>query len=134
MDSADKPWIGESYVIEDTEIRVQKEARKLEFFAYDYIGLEVYKYEGQIPKSPNDWKTIKTKDELKIGDQVFVPHPIVSDGFWTGVVKAYSDGTLYVEYGDGGLTSTLDFGQDDRNCWVATCFGNTKGLAKADFQ
>jgi hypothetical protein len=134
MDSGDKRWIGESYVTEDTEIRVPKDARKVEFYAYEYMGMEVYKYEGQIPKSPKDWKTINTKDGLKVGDQVFVPHPININGYWIGTVKAWPSGELYVEYCDGELTSNLNFGQDDRNAWVASSFGNTAGLERFDFQ
>jgi hypothetical protein len=131
----DVPWLGKTYVSEDTTTWVSKDTPRLEFYAYEYQGMEVYKYEGQIPTSSKDWKTINTKEGLRPGDKVFVPHPCADGAYWVGTVKSWPDNDeLYADYGNG-LTSTLDFGQDDRNCWVATCFGNCNGLLlKADFQ
>jgi hypothetical protein len=127
----DELFLGKPFEIETTVIK--PDARRIEFFAYEYMGMELLRWDEE--KAKRGWQElepIKDKDALKVGDPVAVPHPIV-DGFWIGEVKAYQDGTLYASFSNGAVIASLAFGIDDRNSWVCCSFGNTKGLVRIDF-
>lgn len=130
----DKEFLGKSQMqVESCEIKRGSQAPTLEFYAYEYLGIEVNKFPGYgATITAKDLLPIKDKDGLKVGDQIMVPSPL-EHGYWVGTVCAWDDGSLYGSFGNGQLIGSLEFGTDARGCWVCTSFGHTAGLARITF-
>jgi len=85
----------------------------------EYIGYEVYKNNNQIP--------LTNKSDLKEGDEIIIDAPWAKDGKIKATVICLKSGNLYAQtlphYG-----SLLSFSEDDRKCWIASCFVSMKGI------
>jgi hypothetical protein len=113
------------------------------FVIYEYTGCEVYPLTPEIEVrglayaldsrnwefnpdgSPVHHIPIKTFDGLKDGMKVIVKNifDYLSD---IGTVVKDADGGFYVDL--FGNIGTLSFGEDDRECWVCTCWINKRLL------
>ena len=79
----------------------------------EYCGAEVYRVlDGQVGEEP-------VRDPLQIGD-------VVSLYGVTAIVKQGEDGHLYAE--NSSMISPLEFGEDDRKCWVSGGIINRKAM------
>jgi hypothetical protein len=96
--------------------------QKLGWTIKEYHGVEVSKSLGGPP--------LLAKPDLSVGDEVFVPG--FSGGWYSMRVTSKINDGLFAETlvsphhaADGhasGMGVSLKFGEDDRKCWVATCF------------
>lgn len=130
----DPQFMGSQGLVIESETISPKKGFLLNFYTYEYMGMEAYKYPGDdVPITAADLVPVKEKDGLKVGDRVMVPDPMDSGGYWVGDVKQWEDGTLYASFADGATIASMEFGRDDRSCWVCISFGNTKGLERVEF-
>lgn len=120
-------FFGKSHVLEDPQTVIPKDKYPIEFVAYTYSGVEVYKDQPD-PVDVDKLETITTLDGLKKGDKIIVP----------GIVGDYFRCTY--EGNDGKYISNdvvfgwLSFNKDDRHCWVCDGLASRSSLARCDFQ
>lgn len=101
----------------------------------EYTGVEVYRPPSGLTlkevkdrsKWPPDFKLVPVKAEkLKVGDPLLVPGPF--GGMYLGTVRGDRDGNPYFLSEGGSLHGFLEFGTDDRECWVCAGFGNLDAI------
>ena len=77
---------------------------KIKWVVREYCGAEIYRIiDGEVAGEP-------VRDPLQIGD-------VVSLYGVTATVKQGEDGHFYAE--NTAMVSPLEFGEDDRKCWVS---------------
>lgn len=112
---------------------------KIGFTIHEYCGFAIYRmsqemmgrrgqakcdsrrWEYDENDNPVDCRIIKSRDDLHVGMKVLVKTLFDYD-YTVGVVERFDDGKPYVDM--GGCIGTLEFGGDDRECWVLTCVIN----------
>lgn len=121
---------------------------KLNFVIKEYMGWEIHAFPMNVELTPEQlyddryWprdeqgvplyhKPIKNKEDLKVGDMVICKgNPF--DYIWNcGVVREIhgDSGTISLDEADKMIAS-MEFGKDDRECWVTGCIINTACLEK----
>lgn len=119
---------------------------RLGFVIREYIGQEIYRVKKDfsglsgeefydqislVPVFPDSGKpgseyfeTIKSRDGICVG------YRVVAHGWnWMqGVIVA--DGGDFRFESEGGMMGFLRFGEDDRSCWVSTCWASKAALEK----
>ena len=87
----------------------------------EYVGAEVYPTtkEGHLVKKP-----IQEESGVKIGDILAVLSPV--GGFQRGEVRQGESGTLVLDLGES--FAPLEYGMDDRGCWLAVGFINRRAI------
>lgn len=108
-----------------------KDKNLLNFTFREYIGHEIIRYRDLrafIECGDSSKFRITNEDELKPGDVVILwpGYEMESIG---GVVK---DGDYWYA-NTGGCTHSLEFGKDDRNCWVSTVAISNAAIEKLSF-
>lgn len=107
-----------------------------DFVGCQYQGMEVY-YDTQrhwyslddAPlRIPQDLVVIRDRDGIRPGQKIIVRS---LNGYSLAEVKQFHDGQLYWISGD--LMGNLEYGQDDRRCWITTCLGDWRQIAYANF-
>jgi len=100
------------------------------FTSREYIGHEVYRsIEGK--------EIITGIGALDIGDIVFVPDPFGGESCWWRLIvtERHKPDELFAQSSlKGGMGAMLEFGKDDRACWVTGCFMNLDSIKQVNFE
>lgn len=94
---------------------------KLQFFCREYLGLAILDDVEQLP--------ITQKDDLKVGQRIYM-----------GGLQGYHFATVTSITGDKAMAESehglwsLEFGKDDRKCWVSTCGASKKAIERVKFE
>lgn len=99
-----------------------KASPKLQFRCVEHIGGMVLDLVGRSPIRCREW--------LAEGQEILCPS---LNGHFRAVVKKVEGDTAYAETASGKVGFSLQFGRDDRKCWVCSSVGNLEGLAKVKF-
>lgn len=105
--------------------------KQLNWTVREYLGSEIFKAREGVTevKTYGDIdtdRTLKRRDDLKPGDQIFCP------SLWGGLMRAEveDDGYGCLRAKTKGLLVLLNFSEDDRECWTTGGFVNMKAIEK----
>jgi hypothetical protein len=95
------------------------EELKLNWTVREYIGCEIIKKGSEEP--------LKQLDDIKIGDEILLP---LFNGYCEGKVVELSGKNGYARSVNDVYGTVLEFGGDDRECWVSVGLINLRGIKK----
>lgn len=140
----------EKMTVLETSTDRESECFLLDFFVKEYIGKEVIVVTPELRGLPHlclcdesNWPVIddgtylhhkpsQRKEDMREGVQVLVKS--LRDGQWSvGTVERRDGGRLCVTFEGSDTYCLLDFCDDDRKCWVAACWINSRALTKVRF-
>ena len=104
--------------IQEIELRASP---RLQFRCIERIGGTVLDTQGHV---------ITRSSPLAEGQEIQCPGMA---GYYRAVVKKVEGDTAYAETETGKTGFSLQFGRDDRKCWVCSSVGSLEGLAKVKF-
>lgn len=107
----------------------------------EYIGTEVYRPPAGLTRAevrdrtkwPEGFELTPVKTpKLKVGDLLLVPS--LFGGMYLGTIRADQGGNPYFLSEGGSMYGSLEFGKDDRECWICSGLGNLDAVQRLELK